>query len=157
MNQSHNPYSPPKTEVGSGELAAQAPRPRAVDIALVLVGLNVMLSLVGMLRSWEYVRNGAMSGLDMFWLLLRLGLLVWICFAIVRGRNWARILLAVLTVLGLFSLGVALIALLKYDMRILPSLDSTVLMTLPSLLSIAAIYLLFVPGRSWFAKRVAAG
>ena len=131
-------------------------RPRAVDIALVLIAILVLLTAFDALVSWGKVQNGEMSGLMFLEMCVRFGLLVWIGFAIFRGRNWARILLLILTLLALFSLGVGLMAMQRMGMH-LAYMDNAprwlFMLVLPSLLYIAASYLVFIPGRSWFAKR----
>jgi hypothetical protein len=157
MSAANNPYSPPKSDPGSDPTSGQAMvRPRAVDIAVVLIVIQLLLTVFDALESWGKVQNGEITGLLFLELWVRIGLLVWIVFAIPRGRNWARIVLLVLTLLALYSMGVGLMAMQRMGMHI-AYLDIapgwSFMLVLPSLSYIASCYLVFIPGRSWFVKR----
>ena len=152
----HNPYQPPKANPGDGVMAEAGPRPRAVDIALVLLAINILFGLVGAIGAWSAVNQAMISGLD--WLLqwVRLGVLVWMCFAIARGRNWARIVLLLLTALGLFNLVATMVAtsrMMPIGMLFADDHMRLLILVFPALLPCVALYLLFFPGRSWFERR----
>jgi hypothetical protein len=161
MSTANNPYSPPKADPGSGP-AGERPtaRPRALDMAVTLIALQALLVASDALGSWSQVENGVMTGFMFLEICIRAIVLVWICFAIFRGRNWARIVLVILTLLGLFSLGVALMAWHRMGMNY-SYLENgprwLFMLVLPSALYLAACYLVFFPGRGWFAKRTEGG
>ena len=75
---------------------------------------------------------------------------------IARGRNWARVLYLVLTILSLLSLAwsISQFALPEgVSMRRSVSLWSVMINVGPRVLSIAVVVLLFGPGRAWFRER----
>jgi hypothetical protein len=154
----YNPYSPPKAEVSDAGEPALDSRPRAVTIALLLVALNIAIGFWGVLRMWPGMNIGTVAAAALAWRLARLLLIAWLCYQIARARNWARVVLLVLTLLGVLSFLLQLwIGLTQMPAGVRMALDPMAIarMALPSALNIAALFLLFVPGRKWFSRRAA--
>ncbi len=155
MSTEYNPYNPPKADLdGAGR--EQSERPRSVDIAVALIGVNILLAVIRIPGAWQGMQTGEVSPLFVGVQVLGVALWVWVCFALLRGRNWARILLLVLTALSLAGIGamfagsrLAAGSLFQYL-----GAEQLIMPLLPLLLNIAAVYLVFVPGRAWF-RRVA--
>jgi len=154
MSLENNPYKPPQAELGDGSTAKTLQRPRAVEFAVVLIGINILIAVIRIVSSWNGMLAGETSGLSMLMQILGVALWVWICFALFSGRNWARILQLILTLISLLGV-VALFATGQVAASAFHYLSTgeLVMSLLPLFLSIAAVYLVYVPGRSWFAKR----
>ncbi len=81
-------------------------RPKTVLIVVILLGLNILISLPSMYLNVSNapaeLSRPVMLGFGAFMLLIQLGFL----YLIFTGKNWGRIIYAVLTALGLlFSIG----------------------------------------------------
>jgi hypothetical protein len=154
----YNPYSPPKAAVTDAGDSALDSRPRAVTIALLLVAVNVAIGFWGVLRMWPGISIGTVAAAAVAWRLARLLLVAWLCYQIARARNWARVILLVLTLLGalsfIFQLWIGLTQ-MPAGVRMAMDPKAIALMALPLVLNIAALFLLFVPGRKWFRRREA--
>jgi hypothetical protein len=92
-------------------------------------------------RTQEYYQFGV--GIEVLFVVIS----VWLNYKIWQGRNWARIVALVLTVFAVLSFLPQLSASFARS-----PLVST-LYTVEILLDAAAMYLVFVPGRRWFARR----
>ena len=154
MAENNNPYRPPKADLGNEEMRDPMVRPRSVDIAVVLIGINVLLTLLRLPALVRAMNEGAVSGVFFLGQIIGLGLWIWIGFAIFRGRNWARILMLILTVLGMIAVGLSLRSTRLFDRLAYVEPEWFLMAALPWALNLAAIYLVFVPGRAWFAKRL---
>jgi hypothetical protein len=134
------------------------PRPQVVNIALLLVAVNIAIGLWGALRRWPDISLGVVAIASMTMRLAKLILVAWLCYQIARARNWARIVLLVLTLLGVLALLFQLwIGLTQMPAGVKMAMDPQAIprLALPSALNIAALFLLFVPGRKWFRRRAA--
>jgi len=154
MAQNHNPYSPPGAPVADRAVSADAPRPVAVNIALLLLLAGAMISLLDAL---EFLQGPVPSMFGFLliafvWPLIKFGFALWICFQIARGRNWARWLPLAAVVFGVYSLWLN-IQMVPTGIRY--AVDPWKLTTylLPTVLYFAAVILLFWPGRAWFRQR----
>ena len=142
----HNPYSAPRSAVTDTPLPPME-RPRVVVIAVALLWTEVALGLLESLLDWKHVTAGEAATfvliVDGVFLVLSvlINLMIW------RGRNWARIVALVLTVLGVVGFAPVIGA----EFARAPFV--TVLGMIELLLDAVALYLVFVPGRQWFAAR----
>jgi hypothetical protein len=154
VTEPRNPYAPPKADAGSGDIGP--PRPLAVNIALALIGLNILAALLRLVPLLDQVNTGMVSGLHFLARVVSVGLHVWIWTAIARGHNWARVLLTVFTGIGCLKLAYDLWTTFdtdfSYGVRFAVDHMSIVTRALPVLLNIVACILLFIPGRHWFAR-----
>src|SRR5262245_21125810 len=103
---SDNPYAPPKAVVSD---APELPRvrSRAVKIAVALLWIELALVLVGWVLASD-ITVGTLEAeykflTDVF-MVIMVAVSVWINIKVWQGRNWARIVALVLTVLALPTL-----------------------------------------------------
>jgi hypothetical protein len=73
-------------------------------------------------------------------------------FLMERGRSWARWLLLVLTAWSWLQLSLALLAPLPAGVSNLPNLVHAIRSVAADLCLLAAVILVFVPGRAWFRR-----
>jgi hypothetical protein len=161
----YNPYSPYGSPAGLGSKdTPPAPRPPIMIVALVLLVLSALPSLIGAVFLASGVLSGAdlgispeqeaelaANGLSSASLLQGVGIfigalaLIFITLAVVAfsGRNWARILVAVMTT-GFLLLIVASLVLAPQDL-------STLLVGLaPLLVAVVGVVLMFLPASTAF-------
>ena len=142
----HNPYSAPRSAVTDTPLPPKE-RPRVVVIAVALLWTEVALGLLNSLLDWEYLNADTPAAFVLIVQGVFVALSVLINVMIWRGRNWARIVALVLTILGVAGYAPQIGA----DFARAPLM--AVLGMVELLLDIIALYLVFVPGRQWFARR----
>lgn len=152
MNDVHNPYAPPKAPVAGAEVSAPSlERPRQVKVAVQLAwaGLALGFLSLGFGRQWmvEGISPIATAGIVLLLAVIGVlcGLLNW---KIWQGRNWARLVYAFITALGVVSF-------LPGAMTAFRDAPFSVLNTAIQLvMDCLVIYLVFTdPGKRWFAKR----
>jgi len=154
VNDLHNPYLPPKSEVGIGPVEPQQARPPSVFVALILVGIVLVIGLGGIVNSRRLLEFGASGVAAFVFKLAGLALNAWVWVSIARGRNWARILLAVLAGLRALNLVVGFWTMTQaLGTKLLVDRIQVAWMLLPIVLQLTAVWLLFGPGRGWFARR----
>lgn len=153
----HNPYTPPKANVSvsAREAGAAIPRarPAAVNIALFLIGVAILLSLIGVVSAVGPVSAGEAPALGLVMGVLKAVIHTVLCVFIARGRNWARIGFLVIWVVALFSVGAWIytaLYLLPEQIGYVPSWESVPWIAIPHALSLTVVILLFGPGREWF-------
>src|SRR3954467_4713846 len=102
----HNPYTPPAAPVADALEALPAERPRNVTTAVALLWITAALNFAFTTATKYYPLHQAVGNTLWLFVPLAIGLAVgfgfcwWIYGAVGNGRNWARIVVAVLTVLG---------------------------------------------------------
>lgn len=150
---SRNPYSPP-TAVVADEVVPRPPMPAAVRSALIVIVVSFVVHLVILASEPRTVDVGPDTDRQTVAHLLSLGvsllvgvaLNLWLGWKIAMGRNWARIVLLVLTAISVPFAFVEIV-------RIAPDWPlGAGLSVVEQGLDIAVIVLLFVPGRAWFRK-----
>jgi len=105
---SGNPYAPPSTQVVDIDAGVSIPRPRVVQVALVLCWVSLVIELP--LIPEQFVRDQLGSGPGVLLVAFVLFYVALTAFAILvnvsigRARNWARIVYAVLTGLNLIPM-----------------------------------------------------
>lgn len=157
MNDNHNPYTPPSVSVRDVQPAEGGKRPVAVVIAVVLISSCVLYNELRLPRMWDDFNRGWVPGyallLNVAWVVL-FGVL---CVQLWRGRNWARIVLALLAALDLMALSEQLWSILHRSspgtmMQYVSAKTWFSILSSP-LSNLAAVVLVFVPGRAWFVRR----
>ena len=143
-----NPYSPPGAAVDDAA-AASRPMPGAVRRALILYVISFVWGLVLMFVARaagdaRYAELSAVANAVSVAIIFVIG--AWLFWKISAGRNWARIVLLVLTVLSVPS---AILDILPI-VRTWPL--GTVLKIIEQCMDIAVVYLLFIPGRAYFRR-----
>jgi len=142
----HNPYSAPRSTV-TDTPPPPMERPRVVIIAVALLWTEVALGLLESLLDWKNLMASESARFGLIVDVLFVGLSVLINIMIWRGRNWARIVALVLTMLAV----VGFAPVVGVEFARAPIV--TLLGMSEMLLDVIALYLVFVPGRQWFARR----
>jgi hypothetical protein len=131
--------------------------PSQVVMAIRLAAINYGLGFLSLFVFRDYFLTLQSPGSLIVNQLLGLALSIWIYYKIYKGRNWARITLLVLCVLGgLMTLSRVFME--KFAELIAPAPElAKVQMIVGMTISLFILWLLFVsPGRRWF-RRVPAG
>jgi hypothetical protein len=154
---SDNLYSPPRTRVEDvSPVQPRKDRPREIVIVVQLAALHYGLGLIALAASWDYYSRLTSTGMLIGNQVVSLALFFWIYYKIYQGRNWARITLLVVTILGCVTTFNSLV------MNILMAAPTIVKaqMLIGFVITIAMMWLLFFSrGREWFrreAKRAVA-
>jgi len=154
----HNPYTPPSATVQDVHLAQgqRGSRPAAVVVAVVLLALGLVYSGSGLFRMLAYINTGFMAPTFLVFTLARWIVIILMCIHLWRGRNWARIVLLVLTVFSLLTVFANVWSYLHAPAGIDMPTSASLLVSLLAapLINLAAVFLVYVPGRRWFARRV---
>ena len=105
----HNPYTPPSATVADAAVPALMERPQNVTWAVQLMWLGFAIGIVGGLYGLFFdpvpaplTRTMIVVIVAVLWVIM-FGIVWWIFGALSSGRNWARILVAI--VFGLNVLG----------------------------------------------------
>ncbi len=156
MASDHNPYTPPEATVGDVEVAELRERPVAVVVAVILIGIQILMWLSSYVRVLHVYLTASGMNLTLFGIqVVKCLLLLMICFQLWRGRNWARILLLVMTGFALLAVFVQYWSLSNIPAGVKYQTDAVayVWFLLPPLIYLTASFLVFVPGRAWFRRR----
>jgi hypothetical protein len=144
----HNPYSPPTAELrdaGPSRLLAERPRQVAYSTALLTTSLVLSVPMV----HWESRRNAQTWILELAVLAFLLVFATVIIRSIWQGRNWARMLYTVVTVLGILALPFQDTNDSVLDVA--PSTAEVAMDVVGWALDVPVFYLLFTkPGSLWF-------
>jgi uncharacterized membrane protein YagU involved in acid resistance len=143
-----NPYAPPKAVVSD---APEPPRvrPRAVKIAVALLWVELLLALVNWGLSSDITVGTPEAEYKLFtdiFMAIMVAVSAWINIKVWQGRNWARIVALVLTILSFPTL-LALPEMYREDAL------SAALSLAALALDVVAMILVFGPGREWFRRR----
>ena len=150
----NNPYRPPQTHVADSRQSDE-PRPGSIKLALVMIGLWLLVQSYHQLGRLEQVNTGEMSPLgwmiDWVWV----GALAATGFLIARGRGWARWVLLAFALVELYQFADALLFISMFEEGALGEFFETsqlVILPMGPLVSVAAVILVFGPGRGWFNR-----
>ena len=156
MNDTHNPYTPPSAAVQDVRFVERHARPVAVVIAVALLVVGLLYDGVAAVRLARYIGTGFVAPTFFVWSLGRWIVLALACAYLWRGRNWGRILLLALTALSLYTLFRQIWSFTHQPAGMnLPLGPVTVSMLVVPLIDLAALFLVYVPGRAWFGRGAA--
>ena len=126
-------------------------RPVEVTNAIKLVALNFVVGWIAMVVSWDYFSALYPSSTKLVVnQVFCTAVWVWILYKIYHGRNWARILLVVFTVLGFAMTWSGVFAGIIASAPIVAKLSTAFAVVV----NLTVLWLLFVSkGRLWFRKR----
>jgi hypothetical protein len=145
---SGNPYAPPKAEVEvTGQDDALAERPRQIVWVVQLAVLNYALGLVSIAVAWDYFARLQSLTSTIISQAFTLVIMFWLYYKIFQGRNWARIVWLVLSLLGL--------AMMPFTYRLLDAAPGVIKlqMMIGFGFTLAIMWLLFFsPGKHWFRR-----
>lgn len=149
-----NPYEPPGAPVS--ESGRRGPPPKQVIWAVWLMRASLVIGYASLFLVQDLAvalgdvpEETRSASMVLFFVMLALTAVVylWLIQCVKDGRNWARILMLVLTVLGVFSM-------LAGSNRDGASLAADVITVADTLIDVIAIVLLFrAPAAEWFAAR----
>jgi len=146
---SHNPYTPPSSSVADISEADAIPRPRSVVIAVALFVTDLVLGVAMfcyLVLGNEAIRNlPGVVAMSMIFLVLGCAISALLIWKIWQGKNWARIVWVIFSVLTLLSM------LLPNDNAVMP--DTPWFDAATRLIDLVALFLVFGPGRAWFQRR----
>jgi hypothetical protein len=145
---SGNPYAPPKAEVEVAEPdQATAERPRQIVWVVQLTVFNYVLGLVSIAIAWDYFSRVQSMMSTILGQAFMMAILFWLYYKIFQGRNWARIVWLVFSLLGF--------AMLPFTFKLLNAMPGVVKvqMVLGFGVTLVIIWLLFFsPGKHWFQR-----
>lgn len=142
-----NPYSPPRAAVADPDSEPLRTLPRAVRRAVILMIASYALNTVILGLDWRFEASRTPPFAIVVLQVLAFVITVWLAWKIFAGRNWARIVLLVLTVPSVPALFADAITTAPRAAPI-AGLD-----LLEMGLDIGAVYLLFFPGHEYFRRR----
>lgn len=139
---SDNPYSPPKTAVRDAmRTRLLAERPRQIVHATALLWISLALTLVSALLQIQ-ASNWSLWGPLALWS-FALALASAMNVAVWRGRNWARVLYALLMILTVVTL--------PLERQPPPTAIENALDAITFVVDLVILYLMFTkPGSLWF-------
>jgi hypothetical protein len=145
---SENPYAAPKAPVSDIESNEPMTRPRQVVWAIQLLVANYVFGIAMVIVNFSYYEN--LGSITAFLIGQVIGAMIgaWIYYKIWQGRNWARIVLLVFSLLGIIGWVIG-----RRIMETMPT-GMRVTSVIGWIISIVVIWLLFFsPGRAWFRPR----
>ena len=150
---SDNRYAPPTAPVQDIPLSSQMiARPREIVWAMQLAAAGYVLGLVGIAMNWDYFSRLQSPGTLLASQALSLLFGVWLYFKIYTGRNWARITLLVMTVLG----GLTIFSTFFLNLIATVPVLAKIRMVVGMCINLIVLWLLFFSrGREWFKSREA--
>ena len=145
-----NPYAAPKAPVSDMENAPDVmTRPKQVVWTVWITVANVALGLVFMALNWSYyARMGSIPAI-IGGQIVGLAINFWLYYKIWQGRNWARIVLLVFSVLGFMAWA------LPTTRGVMAAAPTVVRVgsILGLVSNVVVIWLLFFsPGKVWFRR-----
>jgi len=151
----HNPYAPPTSIVADAAASPPPARPWQIKAILGLILLSFLIGMISLVMDPEIRALGGLQGTVLAvvgtFILVFVGLLAVVVACIWRAHRWARIVYAVLCVLGLVTEVRGLIDVLGMPGWYFP------LYLLSVSVDTATLVLLFVPAtNAWFGAMRAA-
>jgi hypothetical protein len=149
---SDNRYAPPTAPVQDVAPIQMGTRPRQIVWAVQLAAAGYLLGLIAVALSWDYYSHLQPVGRMIAGQVAGVLVAVWLYYKIYIGRNWARITLLVLSILGCLGLIATLFTNLVAALPVL----AKVRMVVGVGINLIVLWLLFLtPGREWFKSREA--
>jgi hypothetical protein len=139
-----NPYAPPRAVISDAPESLRL-RPRSVVVAVVLRWIVFAVSVAWVIYRFPQDARASSTTFVIAWSTFWMAVTVVITVNIWWGRNWARILalvFALLSVLAVF-----------YATRVVGNdIPRFAFIVLGTAIEVAAVVLLFGPGRAWFRR-----
>jgi hypothetical protein len=143
-----NPYQPPRSALADFNDAPFAGRPRLINVAAGLIVASLPVGYLYAALQWDLLGLEGMLVLYVIIAAVMTSVVAWITYEIWQGRNWARIVLLIVTLWGV-----------AFSAREVPPLfvDAPVVASVfvfRYVLVLAALAIAFLtPARHWFSKR----
>lgn len=143
-----NRYSPPSARVADPSAPLVDPMASsALEMATRCLWLSLAFGVVNSALQWSYLTGTAPTIVVIGILAFTFALLGWLTYSISRGKNWARIILLIMAIIGLPSLA-------QLPAVFSRSLLAGALSFVQSMLQFAALYMVFATSARWaFSKR----
>jgi hypothetical protein len=142
-----NPYQPPGAPVQDNRESGPSIRPQAVTIALFVLWFGLAVDVAYWLSRYGSMSDGSVSGAQWTGQAIGFAFASFLFVMLGRGRNWARIVLLIFTILG-----VGFVLFVFEDLMRAPVTLRIAALGRP-LANVIGMYLVFVPGRDWFRPR----
>lgn len=141
-----NPYAPPRAVVSDLHLNEEIPRPQRVYIAAMLLWADLIVWLLSTLFdvAGGHILKGASPVVAVIVVAFSAGLNAWLIVKVAAGRNWARILWLVLSVVGMIA---------QVATGFPSGLIARSSWILQSLMNLAVFWILLTPSASRWFKR----
>jgi uncharacterized membrane protein len=142
-----NPYAPPLAPVGDPMRSTPIDRPRQVVLATRLLWAALAISIAKWVLEWESVDTALPVYIAVPSAIVGFVVRAWLTIKIYEGRNWARMTLLVLALLGL-------VVFLVTASRVFARSPTSVFMRIGlTALLLAALGILFTrPASEWFKR-----
>lgn len=140
----NDPYAPPSTEVADTTPPPKGPVPRSVALAVRLLWLSLLLAVPSLFIVVSRSQGGVETAVKVALQLGLFALAAYLNVCVYRGKNWARVVLLIFTVIG-----VLLLAFVPNP----PDLTMTerLLNAVSTTLDVVAVCLVFAKsGSAWF-------
>lgn len=141
-----NPYQPPETPVSDNN-EGPVVRPQAVTAAVFVLFFGLAIDVAFWISRFDEVRSAEVSGAQWTGQLIGFAFAAFLFTMIARGKNWARIVLLVFTIIGF-----GLVAFVFEELMRAPVMLRLAAFGRP-LANAIGVYLVFIPGREWFTAR----
>jgi hypothetical protein len=145
---SRNPYAPPEASVADGDQEPAREKPLAIRRAVALMWSSLALNILIFVIDWRFQVSQSPALVAVLSELIGVALSVWLIVKITVGRNWARIVYLVLLALALIVIVPEILGSASRAAHVAG------LRMIELGMDFATMYLVFVPGREWFRKRV---
>ena len=142
----NNPYQVTRAQVDDlGPAEDRGDKPKTVSAAVIMLWASLVLQVAGLVWLWQFARYGpsliviTMTVVSVIWLFT-----AYLVAMIEQGRNWARITLLVLFLLGAPFMVMSMYGNWQFSLAVLSAVTQ-------ALLQLIALVLLFVPAsRPWY-------
>ena len=150
----NNPYTPPAAEVADPP-PVRLVRPRAVNVALALLTMVLVVKLLLWLRQLQEIDFHIDTPLTFAGSVFDFVTSAALIYLTAQGKRWARLLLLLVVLFPLFQACymVGKLRILQEQSELLLSPEFLLKVVLPMAVNFVAIHLLFITGGSWFRER----
>ena len=133
-------------------MLSESGRPRQITTVIQLAAVSYAFGLFSLIASWDFYSALQPVSYTIANQIASLALLVFIYYKIYCGRNWARIVLLVVSLLGMLMMFSRMFQ--NITLASPPVARLSMLVGLAT--NLAILWLLFIsPGRHWFKRAVA--
>jgi hypothetical protein len=143
----NNPYSPPNAPVADVLSLQGYCRPASINVVLTLFLAPMALALIHATFQWWNLRSAVPLASIIVTAVLTTTLIGWLSYKIWQGRNWARIVMLVLFVIGVLISGPQLPAMFARS-----RLAAGIFVVQSAAQFAALCIVFFTPARRWFSK-----
>jgi hypothetical protein len=151
-----NPYTPPAAEVADFAPPAARIRPRNVNIALWLIGADLVIQVLAQLRAMVDGHFHIEKPLVFALTIVEYVLILLLMHQLAQGRSWPRVVLLMLTLTGFAVLCYFVGGAFRYlpdELELLYSPGFLLNRVLPIVIYFVALHLLYFASGDWFSEK----